>query len=350
MSVSKTRLLNNRTSRPVPLTQMGFGGAPLGNLYRKVSDQDAQEALQSAYDAGVHFFDTAPQYGLGRSEMRFGEGMKRFGRENIQLSTKIGRLLLDCEPHEVTPEAFVDVPQKRIVFDYTYDGVMRSYEASKERLGVENADILLVHDVCVFSQGSQEASDAKLRELFDGGGYRALTELRDSGEIAAIGAGVNEWQVCEKLLGLGDFDGFLLAGRYTLLEQEALDSFLPLCEKRDVGIILGGPYNSGILATGAIEGAKYNYDDAPEDILARVRKIEAVCAAHDTPLIAAALQFVLGHPCVKTVVPGAVSGAEVQANARLMERAIPDALWSDLRGEGLIRPDAPLPSERSDAA
>ncbi|MBO9477876.1 aldo/keto reductase [Shimia sp. R11_0] len=350
MSISQTRLLNNRTSRPVPLTQMGFGGAPLGNLYRKVSDADAQDALQTAHDVGVRFFDTAPQYGLGRSEMRFGEAIARFGRDTIQLSSKIGRLLVDCEPHEVTPEAFVDVPQKRIVFDYTYDGVMRSYEASKARLGVENVDILLVHDVCVFSQGSQEASDAKVRELFDGGGYRALTELRDAGEIAAIGAGVNEWQVCEKLLGLGDFDGFLLAGRYTLLEQEALDSFLPLCEKRDVGIILGGPYNSGILATGAVEGAKYNYDTAPEHIMDRVRKIEAVCAAHDTPLIAAALQFVLGHPCVKTVVPGAVSGAEVSANARLMDTIIPDGLWHDLRSEGLIRPDAPLPSERSDAA
>lgn len=347
MSISDLRLLNERTKRPVPLTQMGFGGAPLGNLYRKVEEVDAQAALQAAYDAGIRFFDTAPQYGLGRSETRFGEALARFGRENVQLSTKIGRLLLDCEPHEVTPEAFVDVPQKRIVFDYTYDGVMRSYEASKERLGVENADILLVHDVCVFSQGSQEASDAKVRELFDGGGYRALTELRDSGEIAAIGAGVNEWQVCERLLGLGDFDGFLLAGRYTLLEQEALDSFLPLCEKRDVGIILGGPYNSGILATGAVPGAKYNYDVAPEHIMDRVRKIEAVCAAHDTPLIAAALQFVLGHPCVKTVVPGAVSAAEVTANVALLDRPIPDGLWSDLRGEGLIRPDAPLPSETS---
>ncbi len=350
MTVSQTELLNNRTARPVPLTRMGFGGAPLGNLYRKVSDEDAQAALQAAYDAGIRFFDTAPQYGLGRSEQRFGEAIARFGRENIQLSTKIGRLLLDCEPHEVTPEAFVDVPQKRIVFDYTYDGVMRSYEASRERIGVANADILLVHDVCVFSQGSQEMSDAKVRELFDGGGYKALVELRDAGEIAAIGAGVNEWQVCEKLLGLGDFDGFLLAGRYTLLEQEALDSFLPLCEKRDVGIILGGPYNSGILATGAVPGAKYNYADAPEDILARVRKIEAVCAAHDTPLIAAALQFVLGHPCVKTVVPGAVSAAEVQSNVALLEREIPAELWSDLRSEGLIRPDAPLPSEAANAA
>ncbi len=350
MTVSQTELLNNRTSRPVPLTRMGFGGAPLGNLYRKVSDEDAQAALQAAYDSGIRFFDTAPQYGLGRSEHRFGEAIARFGRENIQLSTKIGRLLLDCEPHEVTPEAFVDVPQKRIVFDYTYDGVMRSYEASRERIGVANADILLVHDVCVFSQGSQEMSDAKVRELFDGGGYKALLELRDAGEIAAIGAGVNEWQVCEKLLGLGDFDGFLLAGRYTLLEQEALDSFLPLCEKRDVGIILGGPYNSGILATGAIPGAKYNYADAPEDILDRVRKIQTVCAAHDTPLIAAALQFVLGHPCVKTVVPGAVSAAEVQANVALMDREVPAGLWSDLRSEGLIRPDAPLPAEPADVA
>jgi len=350
MKAADTTLLNTRTARPVPLTRMGFGGAPLGNLYRKVSEADAQAALQAAYDAGIRFFDTAPQYGLGRSERRFGEAIKRFGRDTIQLSTKIGRLLVDCEPHEVTPEAFVDVPQKRIVFDYTYDGVMRSYEASRERLGVANADILLVHDVCVFSQGSQAASDAKVRELFDGGGYRALSELRAAGEIAAIGAGVNEWEVCERLLGLGDFDGFLLAGRYTLLEQEALESFLPLCRKRDVGIILGGPYNSGILATGAVPGAKYNYADAPEAILERVRRIEAVCAAHSTPLIAAALQFVLGHPSVKTVIPGAVNAAEVMANVAVLQTPIPTCLWSDLRGEGLIRADAPLPLETRDAA
>lgn len=350
MKAADTTLLNTRTARPVPLTRMGFGGAPLGNLYRKVSDADAQAALQAAYDAGIRFFDTAPQYGLGRSERRFGEAIKRFGRDTIQLSTKIGRLLVDCEPHEVTPEAFVDVPRKRIVFDYTYDGVMRSYEASRERLGVANADILLVHDVCVFSQGSQAASDAKVRELFDGGGYRALSELRAAGEIAAIGAGVNEWQVCERLLGLGDFDGFLLAGRYTLLEQEALESFLPLCRKRDVGIILGGPYNSGILATGAVPGAKYNYADAPEAILERVRRIEAVCAAHSTPLIAAALQFVLGHPSVKTVIPGAVNATEVIANVAVLQTPIPTCLWSDLRGEGLIRADAPLPLETRNAA
>jgi len=350
MDPTDTRLLNARTARPVPLTAMGFGGAPLGNLYRKVSESDAQGTLQAAYDAGIRFFDTAPQYGLGRSEGRFGAAIRRFGRDNIQLSTKVGRLLLDCAPDEVTPEAFVDVPQRRIVFDYTYDGVMRSYEASRARLGVENVDILLVHDVCAFSHGSREASDAKVRELFDGGGYRALEALRGAGDVAAIGAGVNEWQVCERLLELGDFDGFLLAGRYTLLEQEALDSFLPLCVDRDVGIILGGPYNSGILATGAVPGAKFNYADAPEDILARMREIEAVCAAHDTPPIAAALQFVMGHPAVKTVIPGAMGADEVRRNVEVFQTRVPDGLWSDLRDAGLIRPDAPLPTESPHAA
>ncbi len=343
-------LLNNRTSRPVPLTKMGFGGAPLGNLYREISEEDAQDALQTAYDAGIRYFDTAPQYGLGRSEMRFGTALQRFGRDTLQLSTKIGRLLLDCAPDEVTPEAFVNVPQKRIQFDYSYDGVMRSYEDSRARIGIDNADILLIHDVCAFSQGSQEMSDQRVRELFDLGGYKALSELRAAGEIAAIGAGVNEWQVCQRLLELADFDGFLLAGRYTLLEQEALETFLPLCEARDVGIILGGPYNSGILATGAVPGAKYNYGEAPPPIVTRVNQIEAVCQDHDTPLIAAALQFVLGHPSVKTVVPGASNAAEVAANVALLERPIPAGLWSDLRSRGLIRPDAPLPEEPTHAS
>lgn len=341
------RLLNNRTSRELHLTEMGFGGAPLGNLYRRVEEEDAQAALQAAFDEGIRYFDTAPQYGLGRSEERFGRALKRFGRENIELSTKIGRLLVDCAPDEVTPEAFVDVPQKRIVFDYSYEGVMRSYEDSKKRLGIGNADILLIHDVCAFSQGSQEASNARVRELFDLGGYRALSELREAGEITAIGAGVNEWQVCQKLLEMADFDCFLLAGRYTLLEQDALETFLPLCEKRDVGIILGGPYNSGILATGAIEGAKYNYADAPPEILDRVRKFENICSDHGIRLIAAALQFVLGHPAVKTVVPGAVNAAEVRANLELLHAPIPAAFWSDLAASGLIRKDAPLPKGQS---
>lgn len=332
-----------RAARPVPLTRMGFGGAPLGNLYRRISEEDAQGALQAAWAAGIRYFDTAPQYGLGRSEQRFGTALQAWDRRALTLSTKIGRLLVDCAPHEVTPEAFVDVPQKRIVFDYSYDGVMRSHEASLQRLGVDAVDILLVHDVDTFSHGSREAADARVRELFDDGGYRALTELRDAGVIRAIGAGVNEWQVCERLLGLGDFDCFLLAGRYTLLEQEALESFLPLCVRRDVGIILGGPYNSGILATGAVNGARYNYAPAPPEIMERVRRIEAVCAAHDVRLIEAALQFVMGHPAVCTVIPGAVNAAEVEANVEIFSRPLPAALWSDLKGAGLLRGDAPVP-------
>jgi D-threo-aldose 1-dehydrogenase len=320
---------------------MGFGGAPLGNLYRKVSEENAQGALQAAWDAGIRYFDTAPQYGLGRSEMRFGKAISGLDRDALTLSTKVGRLLVDCAPEEVTPEAFVDVPQKKIVFDYSYDGVMKSHEASLQRLGVDRIDILLVHDVDAFSHGSREASDARVRELFDEGGYRALAELRDAGVVGAIGAGVNEWEVCETLLGLGDFDCFLLAGRYTLLEQEALESFLPLCVKRDVVIILGGPYNSGILATGAIEGARYNYAPAPPEILDRVRRIEAVCADHGVRLIEAALQFVLGHPAIRTVIPGAVNAAEVEANVAILSRELPDALWSDLKSAGLLRRDVP---------
>lgn len=343
MKASDTVVL--RKSRPLPLTRMGFGGAPLGNLYREVSEEDAQAALQAAWDNGIRYFDTAPMYGLGISERRFGEAFRRFGRDGVSLSTKVGRLLEDCAPDEVTPTAFVAVPHKRIVYDYSYDGVMRSHEASLERLGVEAVDILLVHDVDAFTHGSREASDARVRELFDRGGYRALEELRAAGRVRVIGAGVNEWQVCEKLLGLGDFDCFLLAGRYTLLEQEALESFLPLCVKRDVGIVLGGPYNSGILATGAIAGARYNYAPAPPGILDRVRRIEDVCADHGVRLIEAALQFVMGHPAVRTVIPGAVNAAEVAANVALFSRRIPDGLWADLKGAGLLRPDAPTPGD-----
>lgn len=345
MRASDPVALRASTAQPVTLTRMGFGGAPLGNLYRRVEEADAQATLQAAFDGGMRYFDTAPQYGLGLSEQRFGQAIRRFGRDAITLSTKVGRLLEDCPPDAVTPTAFVDTPQKKIVYDYTYDGVMRSHEASLARLGVERVDILLVHDVDVFTHGSQEASAAKVRELFDGGGYRALCELKEAGQVRAIGAGVNEWQVCERLLGLGDFDAFLLAGRYTLLEQEALDSFLPLCVKRDVGIVLGGPYNSGILATGAIEGARYNYEPAPADILDRVRRIEAVCTVHGVKLIEAALQFVMGHPAVRTVIPGAMTPEEVEANIALFSRNVPAGLWSDLKGQNLIRPDAPTPEE-----
>ena len=336
--------LGPRTARPLALTRLGFGGAPLGNLYRRVSEEDAQATLRAAYDCGIRFFDTAPFYGLGRSEERFGTAIAGFGREDLVLSTKIGRLIVDCGADEAEETLFVDTPQRKVVFNYGYDGVMRSHEASLERLGVESVDLLLVHDLDVWTHGSRAAADEKVRELFDRGGYRALEELKAAGRIAAIGAGLNEWQACARLLELGDFDCFLLAGRYTLLEQEALESFLPACVARDVGIILGGPFNSGILATGATEGARFNYRPAPPDIMDRVRRIEAVCAAHGVALAAAALHFVLAHPAVRSVIPGALAPHEVRQNAALLEAPIPAAFWAALKAGRLLHEAAPVPA------
>jgi D-threo-aldose 1-dehydrogenase len=265
-------------------------------------------------------------------------------RKDVIISTKVGRLLHDCPPSEATPEMYVDVPSRKITFDYSYDGIMRSFASSLNRLNGARPDILLLHDNDAGTHG-QAVSDAHLRDLFDGGGYRALTELRSNGDIAAIGAGVNDWKICEQLLGEAEFDCFLLAGRYTLLEQEALNSFLPLCEQRDVGIILGGPYNSGILATGAVPGARYNYEPATQPILDRVRQIETICATHNVPLIAAALQFVMGHPAIRSVIPGAANPKEIASNVALFNTEIPNGLWSDLQSAGLIRADAPCPKE-----
>jgi D-threo-aldose 1-dehydrogenase len=335
----KTRKLRN-----LDLTLLGFGGAPLGNLYVAISEEQAKATLDAAWDAGIRIFDTAPQYGFGLSEERFSRALSSRPRSEFVLSTKVGRLLRDCAPSEIPQINFIDTPSRTFDYDYSYDGVMRSHEASLKRLKQDRVDILLVHDVDVFTHGSRDASDARVRELFDKGGYRAIQELRSAGTVGAVGAGVNEWQVCEKLLGLGDFDCFLLAGRYTLIEQESLDSFLPLCVERNVGIILGGPFNSGILATGPVSGAKYNYAPAPPDILSKVARIEAVCTAHGVRLIEAALHFVYGHPAITTVIPGANSRDQVNANVRLLHAHIPPSFWSDLKSEKLIRSDAPVPT------
>lgn len=325
-------------------TELGMGTAPLGNLYRAIDEATAQSALQAAWEVGCRFFDTAPLYGLGLSETRVNHFLRGRSRDSYLLSTKVGRRLAVCRPEERTGIGkFFDTPSRREIYDYSYDGVMRSIEDSFERLGVDRIDILFCHDVDVFTHGSKEASDRRIREFMDGG-YRALHELREQGVVAAIGAGVNEWQVCETMARAGDFDLFLLAGRYTLLEQEALDSFLPLCVERGIGIALGGPYNSGILATGPRPGAFYNYDPAPPEILDRVAKIERICQAHGVRLIEAALRFPLAHPAVVSVIPGAQSGDEVRRNADILKARIPAALWADLKAEGLLRADAPVPA------
>jgi D-threo-aldose 1-dehydrogenase len=337
------RRFDARKGQTLAFTELGMGTAPLGNLYRALDEAAAQGALQAAWDAGCRFFDTAPLYGLGLAETRLNTFLRGRPRDDYILSTKVGRRLAVCPPGERTGIGkFFDTPSRREIFDYSYNGVMRSLEDSFERLGIDRIDIVFCHDVDIFTHGSKAASDARIREFMEGG-YKALHELRDQGVIAAIGAGVNEWQVCETMARAGDFDLFLLAGRYTLLEQEALDSFLPLCLERGIGIVLGGPYNSGILATGPRPGAFYNYDPAPPEILDRVRRIEQVCQAHGVALIEAALRFPLGHPAVVSVIPGAQSAAEVRRNAEIIAASIPAALWENLKAEGLLRADAPAP-------
>ena len=337
----RTRAWDRLGNGGLSFTELGLGAAPLGNLYRAIADAEARATLDAAWDAGIRVFDTAPLYGLGLSETRLNPFLRAHPRDSFVLSTKVGRLLAVCPPERRTGIGkFFDTPTRREVYDYSYDGVMRSMEASLERLGVDRIDLLLVHDIDVFTHGSQAEAD-RLIDLFMASGYNALRALRDQGVIRAFGGGINDWPVCQTLAERGDFDLFLLAGRYTLLEQEALATFLPLCEARGIGIVIGGPYNSGILATGARPGAFYNYEPAPPAILDRVARIEAICRSHGVPLIAAALQFPLCHPSVVSVIPGGQSPDEVRGNLRVLETPIPPELWADLKAQRLLRADAP---------
>ncbi len=330
-----------RTELRVPV--LGFGCAPLGNMYAEFSDEQARATVRAAFDLGLRLFDTAPLYGHGLAEHRLGEALRWQPRDSYVLSTKVGRLLRPREPAGVDGGLFARVLPFEGIYDYSYDGVMRSLEDSLQRLGTWRVDILLIHDVDVWTHGSEEARARRFREVMEGG-YRALVELREAGVVGAIGAGINEVEACEAFARAGDFDCFLLAGRYTLLEQGALDSLLPLCARKGISLLVGGPFNTGILATGARSGAYYNYAPAPPGILERVAKIEEVCVAFDVPLPAAALQFPLGHPAVAAVVPGARSPEEVRRNRELFATPIPAAFWHTLRERGLLREDAPVPA------
>ncbi len=332
----KKRNFKAPSGATVSFTELGFGSAPLGNLYAAISDEQAEATLNAAWRAGIRYFDTAPLYGLGLSETRLNHFLRQQKRDSYVISTKVGRLLEVCPPAQRTGIGkFFNTPSRREKFDYSYDGVMRSLEFSLERLGLDHIDVLFVHDCDVFTHGSEDARDTHVKTLMDSG-YKALVKLRDEKVIKAFGAGVNEWQVCQTLAQAGDFDLFLLAGRYTLLEQEALNSFLPLCEERGIGIVLGGPYNSGILASGAKPGAYYNYSVAPKPILQRVAAIEKVCKAHKIKLPEAALRFPLLNPAVVSVIPGATTPQQVALNIKTLKSKIPKALWKDLKAEGLM--------------
>lgn len=325
------------------VTELGFGTAPLGNLFRPLADADARATLKAATDAGFGYFDTAPFYGFGLSERRLGDALR--GRDFV-LSTKVGRVL---EPvlHPVSEtevrHGYATPMPFEPVFDYSYDAVMRSYEESLQRLGLARIDLLYIHDIGRMTHGDENAFH--MAELTKGGGLRALEELRANGDISGFGMGVNEVEACMEVMDHARLDVILLAGRYTLLEQMPLDALFPRCEEAGTAIVVGGPYNSGILALGTKTGATlyFNYEPAPAHVIDKVRKIEAVCDSHGVPLAAAALQFPLAHPLVASVIPGLDTPSRVEQAVSLYRHAIPAALWQDLKRGKLLREDAPAP-------
>lgn len=313
---------------------LGFGAAPLGGLFAKVDKSEGENALRSAFDSGMTYVDTAPFYGFGKSERRVGDLLRS---RPYCLSTKVGRLLAPGALEDPGAMGWPDALPFHPVFDYTYDGVMRSFEDSLQRLGLERIDILYVHDIGTETHGADNARHFK--DLTEGG-YKALEDLRSAGLVKAIGLGVNESAVCMDALEIGDWDVFLLAGRYTLLEQDPLTDLLPACEKTDTSIVIGGPFNSGIL----VGGTTWNYGAAPDHILNRVKHINEICQSFDVPLAAAALQFPLGHDTVASVIPGLRNQDELSASLAWANTDIPAGLWEALKQADLLHPDAPVPT------
>lgn len=333
--MQKRRHWDRRGDGGLSFTELGFGAAPLGNLFRALGEAEAQAVLEAGWAAGLRYFDTAPLYGLGLSETRLNHFLRGKPRGDYVISTKVGRLLTAVPPDQRDGVGkWIDVPARRERFDYSHDGVLRSLEASLERLGLDRVDLVYAHDLDIFTHGSEAAKQARLDE-FMAGGYRALARLRDEGVIGGFGAGLNEWEPCDWLMERGDFDIFLLAGRYTLLEQGA-QGFMDRAVAKGVGVVIGGPYNSGILATGPRPGAMFNYAPAPAAVLERAGRLQAVCERHGVRLVDAAFRFPLLHPAVVSVIPGGQGLAEMESNVVAAAAEIPAALWEALRAEGLI--------------
>jgi D-threo-aldose 1-dehydrogenase len=342
----KYREFRLRSGQTMKVSEIGFGSAPLGDLYERLDEQAAQATVSAAHRAGITLFDSSPHYGNGLAELRCGAALRHRARDSFVFSTKVGRRMdpfsgaVPISADVVSPGFAGGIPH-RSIFDYSYDGTMRSVEQSLLRTGLAHIDILLIHDVDVWTHGTEHV-DRRFKEAMDGA-YRALDQLRKEGSVKAIGVGLNEADMCERFAKAGDFDTMLLAGRYSLLEQPALVSFLPLAKTKQIAIMLGGVFNSGILATGPIEGARYDYRPAPAKILERVRAIDRHCAAHGVPLRRAALHFALAHPAVVSLVLGGVKPEEVVENVADIDRAIPTILWDELKAEGLIAADVPTP-------
>jgi D-threo-aldose 1-dehydrogenase len=335
--ISKRKL--GRTGLEV--TALGFGSAPLGDIYEVLDDKVAIETVETAAAAGVNLFDTAPLYGQGSAEHRVGTALRRRPKGSYIVSTKVGRLLTPAPKGRIKTSRFVGGLEFNVTNDYSYDAAMRSHEQSLHRLGLPAVDVVLIHDADAWTHGPEEGPK-RFREAMDGA-YRALDKLRSEGVIKGIGLGLNDPGYMARYLREGDFDCILMAGRYSLLEQPALAEVLPIAQEKNIGVMLGGVFNSGILATGPIAGARYNYTPAPPEIIAKVQKIERVCQSHGVPLATAAMHFPLGHPAVSSLALGAVAPDEVRRNVAAMKSKVPAALWSDLKTERLLDAAAPVP-------
>lgn len=321
-------------STGLQVTRLGLGCAALGGLYGDIPDEQAHAVVQTALDLGLNLIDTAPLYGSGRSEQRVGHVLKDVPRDSFVLCTKVGRVLDPVEPGDEDrgQDIYDNPPPFKPVFDFSHDGVMRSFEESLQRLQLDRIDVLHIHDPDDHYQAAIS------------GAYPAIAKLREQGLISGVSAGMNQWEMLADFARDGDFDCFLLAGRYSLLEQEALDELFPLCEEKNIGILAGGTYNSGILAKGAQTGAKYNYADAPAEVIAKAQQLEQVSERHQVDIKAAASQFALAHPVVTSIIPGTRRPERVRENYDLLTVDIPADYWAELRAEGLIRDDAPVPA------
>lgn len=318
----------------IKVTRLGLGTASIGNLLKEVSEEDAQAVLETAFEAGIRYMDTAPFYGCGLSEHRVGNALKDKNRDDYVISTKVGRLIrpgkrTGSEVYNGSKPFYLANLDMSARFDFSYDGVMQSHEESLERLGLHRIDILHIHD-------PDDHFDSAVKSA-----YRALDDLRSDGTIGAVSAGMNQWEMLSRLIDHGDFDCFLLAGRYSLLDQTALTEFLPKCLEHGVSIILGGVFNSGLLADPR-PGITYNYLEAPQHIIDQATRIGRVCESHGVPLKAAALQFPLAHPAIVCILTGVSSVSELEENERLFRYPIPEALWQDLKAEKMLPKEAPV--------
>jgi D-threo-aldose 1-dehydrogenase len=319
------------------LTALGLGCSQLGGLYRPISWADSAALVDAAWSAGLRYFDTAPYYGYTLSERRVGQALAARERDAFLLSTKVGRLMRPDSTVQPGDDGWAEPLPFRPTFDYSYGGIMRSYEDSLQRLGMTRVDILYVHDIGAMTHGERHAH--YWGQLTEGGGFRALAQLRESGAVRAIGLGVNEWEIVVDAMNEVPLDVVLLAGRYTLLEQTSLEPLLDACVRAKTAIVVGGVFNSGVLAG----NGKFNYGDAPAEVVEKVRRLTHVCERFDVPLPAAALQFPFAHPAVVSCVVGARSVAQLQQNIAWLERPIPAQYWEALSEEGLIAPNAPFP-------